>query len=115
MKSWNKIGGTTQAIERHFSHAGHDAHARHNVRAIGQFDSDAALRRSRWPHDVGNHIHGSALHGSVEQGRHGLLGFGGSNPIIGGSGVFAFPRADIGYFFRARYIAWITAVEYAVR
>ena len=44
-----------------------------------------------------------------------LLGFGGSHPVVGWSGVLAIARADKGYFFRARHVARIAAMEETIR
>src|SRR5216684_3421157 len=115
MQPRNKIRGATQAVQRNFSHSGHDAHARDDVGAVGDLDSDAALRRSCWTQDVWNNVHRAAFHRAIEQSAEGLLGIGWGHPIVCWSGVRALSRTDIGHFFRACYVTWIAAMEEAIR
>ena len=87
MQSGHEIVGGAQAVLRDFAHARHDAHAGHHVGAVGDFHADFAERRLHRAHDVGNHVHGAAAHGAVQQHADFVLGAVGVHPVIGGADV----------------------------
>ena len=115
MKSRNEIRGVAEPVQRNFAHARHHSHAGDNVRAVGEFNSDAALWRRRGSQDIRDDVHRPALHRTREQTAQLFFGFSRRHPVVGRTGVFFFPRADEGDFFRARHVRRIAPVQETIR
>ena len=85
-----------QLVEGGVAHAGHDAHVRHDVGAVGDLDAHLAERRAQRAHHVGHHVHRAALHRALEQALELRVRLGGRHPVVGRAGVFLVLRADVG-------------------
>ena len=53
--------------ERRLPHTGHDTHTDGDIRTISNFHANLAIRRGDRSHDVGHHIHRTALHGTEKE------------------------------------------------
>jgi len=73
---------------RDIAHAGHDAHAQHDVSGIHQFQADLAQRRAGRPHQIRHDIHGSPSHAISSQIIKPFIHFFGRCPVIGWSRLF---------------------------
>ena len=97
-----EIARGAEVFERDLAHAGHDAHAEHDVDRIRQFDTDLGKRRAGRTHELGNDVNGAPLHGDVEQSVQTLLHFGRISPVVQRAGFFRRFGADESEFLDAR-------------
>ena len=75
-------------VEHGFAHAGHEFLVHGHIGAVGQLNANVCNVRAQGAHGERHHIHGAALHATVEQRVQGLAHFGGGHPVVGGAGVF---------------------------
>ena len=111
MQPRHKIFGISQPIDRNFSHARHDSHARGHVCAVGDFHTHAALRRIYGAEYVRHHIHRPASHRAIKKRADFFLRVGRRHPVIRGAGRLFRARADKREMFRARHIVRIAAMK----
>src|SRR5277367_6035156 len=115
MQARHKIIRCAEAIESGLAHTRHDAHAGDDVGRIGDFDADFAVRRFFRSENVGDHVHGPALHCAIEQGADFIFSLLRRHPIIGRTGGVFGARADEGEVLRASDVVWIAAVKITAR
>lgn len=109
----NEVAFHTQHVVHGTAHAGHDLHVHGDVGAVGQFDADVGDGRAQRAHAERHHVHGAALHATVEQGlqRGAHLGWG--HPVVGGASVFLLGGADVGAVFHTGDVARVGPGEVA--
>ena len=103
------------ARQRRRAHAGHQAHVRHHVGAVGDLDAAARQRRVDRAHAIGNDVHGAAAHAALVQGVHLGVGLVGRHPVVVRTGVGGVVGADEGEVFDARHVRGAGPVQVAVR
>ncbi len=81
-------------IENTLADAGHDAHIDDDVRRIGKLNADFGHGRADGAHAEGEHVHGAALHSTVEQPLEFAPHVVGIFPIVGGAGCVFGVGAD---------------------
>src|SRR2546422_8564433 len=65
MQALHEVVAAVELLYGRRAHARHDAHAGDHVRAVGELDADLAEGRADRAHQVGDHVHGAALHRAV--------------------------------------------------
>src|SRR5262245_25343260 len=104
-----------KAGESRLAHAGHDAHAHRHIRTVGNFHANLAIWGSHRSHNVGHHVHGTALHGTGKTCSDPGFGVGWGHPVVVRSSILALAWADIGQVLGPGHVCRITAVQIAAR
>ena len=113
VETLDEVSRVTQLVQDGLAHTGHDGHVQDNIDGIGQLDAVLGERRAHRTHAVGNHVHGTALHGAgADAVQHGVH-FHGVHPVVGGACVFLLLAADEGAALHTGHIAGVRAVEIA--
>jgi len=115
METANEILRVSDAIERLFSHAGHDAHADRDVAVVGDLDAGLRVRGLGMTHHVRHDVHRAALHAAVEKFRHLYFGFCGVHPVVIGAGGLFVRMTDKGQLFGAGDVIGMRLVMIGVR
>ena len=102
-------------VERALAHAGHDPHARRDVRRVGELDADVRDRRAERPHRERDHVERAAAHRARVEAQHLGAHLGRVAPVVGGAGVVSALAADEGAVLDAGDVAGIAARVEAVR
>ena len=96
------------------AHAGHDAHGDRHVGRVGQLHADVGDVRPERAHGEGDHVHGAALHGALEEAVELLAHLGGVTPIVRRPGVDLLLGADEGAVLDAGHVARVRVGPVAV-
>ncbi len=83
-----KSPSAAEHVEHRRAHAGHDPHARDDVRRVGDLDADVGDRRAERAHAEGHDVHRAAAHAAVEEPvqRSPCISRG-SHPVVRRAGV----------------------------
>ena len=93
-----------EALEHLLTHDGHDAHVGHHVGGVGDFDTDLGQGGIQRAHAEGNHVHGTALHGTIEVGVEDGAHLSRGLPVVGRTSVFLLFGADECAFLYAGHV-----------
>src|SRR5262245_2455664 len=96
MQTTGKVVVIAEMLESDLAHARHNAHVEHYVDTIGHLNPYFTERRAPSTHEKRNDIQCAAAHGAGIDFRELVIRFGGRHPIIVGSGLFPFRRANKG-------------------
>ena len=114
VQAWHPLP-LAEHVERALAHAGHDAHARRHIGAVGQLHPDVRDPRGERAHAEGHDVHRAALHRSgVELGHLGAHLVRGA-PVVGGAGVGLVVATNEGAIFHAGDVARVAVRPIAVR
>jgi hypothetical protein len=97
-----------QHVDHALAHAGHQLHVDGHVSAVREFHADVGDVGTQRAHRERDHVHGTALHATLEQSAFASLQLGAHfsrlTPVVGGAGVFLAVRADEGAVFHAGHV-----------
>ena len=93
-----------EALENLLTHDGHDAHVGHHVGGVGDFDTDLGQGGIQRAHAERNHVHGTALHGTIEEGVENGAHLSRGLPVVGRTSVLLLLRADECAFLYAGHV-----------
>ncbi len=103
------------ALERRASHARHDPHVEHDVRAVGDFHAATCIGRRNRPHAIGHDVHRAPFHAAREQRVDLAVRLGRVHPVVVWTRVVPAACADEGQVLDACHIRRMRAVQMAVR
>ena len=98
------IGTVTQRFQHAGSHPGHNKHIQNYIDGICQLDAVFCKFTADDTHGIGNHIHGSALHGASVQLFQLRVHFRRIHPVVDVAGLFLCGGADICASFYPRHV-----------
>ena len=115
MQASGKISAGIQFVDDFLTYAGHDGHTQNDVNGIGKLNTDFSKLCARYAHGKRDGIHGSSLHGTVEQSPQFGVHLIRSNPVVGWTRILFLRRADYRSLFVSRYILGIGAIIQTAR
>ena len=83
-----------KTLQHLLAHDGHDAHVGDHISGVGDFDADLGKGRIKRAHAERNHVHGTALHGTIEIGVEDGAHLSRGLPVVGRTGVLFLLGAD---------------------
>ena len=102
-------------VERGLTHAGHDPHARGDVRGVGELDADVRDRRADRAHRERHDVERAAAHRAGVEPEHLGAHLGRVAPVVGGAGVVLVLAADERAVLDPGHVAGVAARVERVR
>ena len=105
----------SEAVERDLPDAGHDPHVEHDVDRVGDLDADHGEGRVGLAHEVGDHVHGAALHRTIGDLAELSVRLFGRHPVVRVARTLFGGRADERQLLGARDIVGVASAVERVR
>src|SRR5690606_27779396 len=104
-----------ELVQRLLAHPGHDPHRSHDVREVGDLDTELRVIVAERTHAEGNDVHRPTTHAAPVELRHGRLHLVRVHPVVGGPGVLLPLGADEGALLDPRDVARVRRGPVRVR